>query len=273
MRYNQGSRPNACPVAAGTASESLMRTVLAALVLLALAAPPVHATGPDTRFKDPESILQALRSPDKDQAQAALAAIPAVPGYPQAAQDLLPALLWMAHGDDPDLAPAAQAQARSLGWPKTYDLECVHRLAMREDNVFRMMALDMLVRLAWRDPEAMTLLLEVSRNHARGTGVMIRAFASSLREVECPDGPQMDRWNSRMVPFRQRMLNALHDGGVKMRPMAEALVRCANSDPEVAAEAQALLDSTTQTAGAAEPEKGPPTPAPLSGMGLGPALK
>jgi hypothetical protein len=246
-----------------------MRTFIVALVLLALAAPPVRAADPGPVFKDPESILQALRTSDKAQGQAALAAIPALPGYPQAAQDLLPALLWMAHGDDPDLSAAARAQAHALGWPKTYDLECVHRLAIREDNVFRMMALDMLVRLAWRDPEAMTLLLEVSRNHARGTGVMIRAFASSLREVECPIQPQMDDWNARMVPFRQRMLNALHDGGAKMRPMAEALVRCGNSDPEVVAEAQALLDSTTQPESAAVPERAPSTPVPIPGMGLG----
>jgi hypothetical protein len=250
-------------------SESTMRPCLFALVLLVLAIPTARAAEADTAFQDPESILQALRSTDQAQCQAALAAIPKLPGYPKAAQDLLPALLWMAHGDDPELAAAARSQAHSLGWPKTYDLECVHRLAMREDSVFRMMALDMLVRLAWRDPEAMTLLLEVSRTHARGTGVMIRAFASSLREVECPMEADMDDWNARMVPFRQRMINALHDGGSKMRPMAEALQRCPGVDPEVAAEAQALLESSVQPESAAVPERAPSTPLPIPGMGLG----
>jgi len=261
MRYNKST--------ASFDLERTMRTLFLALGLAALAALPARAADADPGFKDPETILLALRSADKGQSQAALAAIPKLPGYPQAAQDLLPALLWMAHGDDPDLAGPAQAQAQALGWPKTYDLECVHRLAKREDNVFRMMALDMLVRLAWRDPEAMTLLLEVSRTHAQGTGVMIRAFASSLRETECPSQAEMDDWNTRLAPFRQRMLNALHDGGRTMRPAAEALVRCANADPVVVAEAQALLDSTTQPESAAVPEKEPPTPVPIPGMGLG----
>ncbi|HXB97979.1 MAG TPA: hypothetical protein VNZ54_07995 [bacterium] len=245
-----------------------MRPFFLALVLAALAAPCARAADPGSGLKDPESILQALRSTDTAQCQTALVAIAALPGYPQSAQDLLPALLWMAHGDDPDLVAAAKLQAQALGWPKTYNLEAVHRLAVREDNVFRMMALDMLVRLAWRDPEAMALLLEVNRTHAHGTGVMIRAFASSLREVECPTDPEMDDWNTRMVPFRQRMLNALHDGGAKMRPMAEALLRCAQVDPEVAAEAQALLDSTA-AAELGQPAPSPaPSPVPLAVPGL-----
>ncbi len=172
--------------------------------------------GPDPRFQDPESVLQALRDPDKALCQAALAAIPGLPGYPQSAQDLLPALLWMAHGDDADLAAAAKAQARSLGWPKAYNLEGVHRLAVREDNVFRMMALDMLVRLAWRDPEAMTLLLEVSRTHA----------------------PRQRRHDPRLclVPARGGVSHAAEDGRMERPhgplPPAHAQTPCTTAEPD-----------------------------------------
>jgi hypothetical protein len=117
-------------------------------------------------------------------------------------------------------------------------------MAAREDALYKMMALSMLSKLAWDDPGAMTILLEVNRNHSHGTGTMIRAFASLVRERSCGSQLEMDAWNSRAVHLRERMINALHEGGPKMRPIAEALLTCPLLDPMIAAEAQAVLDST-----------------------------
>lgn len=190
-----------------------------------------------------DTLLADLRSADKAVAQQALASIPGLAGYPRAAQDLLPALLWMADNDDPDLAAAARSQAAALGWPKTYCLYCVRRLAVRQDGVYKLMGLTLLAKLAWEDPAAMMVLLEINRNHVRGNGSMIRAFAAVVKARPCRSDLEMQDWNNRAVRWRPRMVNALHNGGSRMRPIAEALLSCNKVDPILAVEAQAVLDA------------------------------
>src|SRR5665213_3190709 len=182
---------------------------------LALCFAPIQNAKADSQAGDPESILAALRSPDKGRRIGALNAIPSIPGYPHQAEDLLPALLWMADGDDPDLATMAQAQATALGWPGTYCLPCVRRLAAREDLIFKMMALSMLVKLAWQNPAAMAILLEVNRNHTAGNGAMVHKYASLLGELSCGTDPDMELWNSHAGHFLGRMIESLQAGGKK----------------------------------------------------------
>jgi len=75
---------------------------------------------------------------------------------------------------------------------------------------------------------------------------MIRAFASLVKNRSCGSQLEMDAWNSRAVHLRTRMVNALHNGGPKMRPIAEALLTCPLLDPIIVTEAKALMDGTPE---------------------------
>jgi hypothetical protein len=169
--------------------------------------------------------------------------------------DVLPALLWMAEGQDEELAAAAKAQATALGWPGSYCLPCVRKLARREDSIYRMMAIAFLNRLAWSDPGAMTILLEVNRDHARGQGPAIRAYAQALARRYCGSDLEMTDWNKRAVPLRPRMLNALAGGGLRMRPMALALLTCKKVDPMILDAAQAVVDATANAPATPVPQR------------------
>jgi hypothetical protein len=95
----------------------------------------------------------------------------------------------------------------------------------------------------------------VNRNHARGQGPAIRAYAQALSRRLCGGDLEMTDWNKRAVPLRERMTNALRGGGLRMRPMALALLSCDKVDPMILAEAQAVVDATAATP--ATPVPGP----------------
>jgi hypothetical protein len=190
-----------------------------------------------------EEILLALRSTDKVQLLQTLQCIPQTQGYPASGDALLPALLWIKyHQDDDDIVREASFQVDVLGWPQHYCLACMRRFASREDLAYKMMGVTALTWIAWKDPEAMAILFEITKNTHQELGIMVRSVSSQLQHIDCGNQYEMDDWNKRALPFIGRMENALDGANWHLRPLAAVLLNCPYLDEGLQRALQDYLD-------------------------------
>lgn len=218
----------------------MLRILFFALALAATsaAAPP---PGLDPRSES-EATLQALRSEDIAKVLLALKGIPAMKDYPDSAQGLLPALLWIKEGGIVDLAQEADIQARALGWPAKYCLSCLRKFAARQDKVYKLMGLSALAGIVWRDPEAMLALVEISQAARGQVSNMARGVALKVEHGACGSQREMEAWNERMEPLMARMRTAFGSGDWRLKPLAKALLRCQMLRADLRQLAQAAAD-------------------------------
>jgi hypothetical protein len=132
----------------------------------------------------------------------------------------------MDHKDDEEVGEEAEAQAEALGWPGHYCLDCIRKFASRQDGIYKMMGLKALTQIAWKDPEAMTILIEITKNTRSGANAMVRSVSSGLVHADCGNQSDMDAWNARALPFLGRIQSALASANWHLRPLAAILLNC-----------------------------------------------
>ena len=199
-----------------------------------------------------EGALLNLRSADESVVLQTLEGLPAMKGYPDSAQPLLPALIWIKAADKEDISEEAGDRLEEMGWPKKYCLPCIRKFAARQDNVYKMMGISALVDIAWTDPEVMLLLLQISQGSKPEINAMVRAAAATLSRETCTMQDDMEAWNLKALPFLGPMQEVFATADWRVRPMAEAMLKCPRLRDDLKTAAQAFLErnprSTTQQA-------------------------
>ncbi len=201
-----------------------------------------------------EITLADLRSTEIAKVLMTLKGIPKLKGYPETAQALLPALVWIKESGVPDLAQEADVQARGLGWPERYCLSCLRKFASRQDKIYKLMGLSALAKIVWRDPEAMLALVEISKNTRAEVNTMARGIASEVGHTACGGLRAMTEWNKKLEPLMGRMQTAFGSGDWRLRPLAEAMLKCGYLAPDLQTMLRAFIAKRPRPEGLPTPE-------------------
>ena len=189
-----------------------------------------------------DTQLQALRAQDKGKVLATLQSLSSCAGYPMSEKALLPALLWLQGQGDEDVAPVAGQILGQLGWPDNYCIHCLRAFASREDNIYKLMGIRALSALAWKDPEALLSLMEISSHAKEPVRSMVRAEGLALESRGCPADLLVDDWNRRAALFLGRFNAVLNSNRKDLRPFADLIVHCDGLDTNLQGWSQAYLN-------------------------------